>query len=263
MLHKDDPNRVLKAFEKYFKPEQNQFHSWYTLGNIHRGQFKCQHDFLNRLREVAWDCSFTNVDEIVQFLLLTHNQNTRVREELLKTMKTTDSPQDTLQIAHLAEGTTHSENCQSSTWTQWRKMPKWIAWTKAKASNSEVKGMVVAVDMAKGDLIVASGTQVVLNQDLCNCSTKYPPKQCPSYRKSCFYCKKEGHFSKFCCTRAHSQSSQHKSRKGPQSNSNVLFNEIELNGYLQIYIFTVLPIQGNTDQWVQNIKVQYWNADLK
>ena len=40
---KDDPDRVLKAFESYFKPEQNQFHSWYTLGGIYSSQFKCQH----------------------------------------------------------------------------------------------------------------------------------------------------------------------------------------------------------------------------
>ena len=37
---KDDPEKVLEAFEKYFKPEQNQFHSWYTLGSVHSGQFK-------------------------------------------------------------------------------------------------------------------------------------------------------------------------------------------------------------------------------
>ena len=73
--HKDDPNHVLKAFEKYFKPEQNQFHSWYTLGSIYSGQFKCKNDFLNRLKEIARDCSFMNVDEIIHFLFLTHNQN--------------------------------------------------------------------------------------------------------------------------------------------------------------------------------------------
>ena len=71
---KDDPDKVLKAFESYFKPEQNQFHSWYTLGSIYSSQFKCQHDFLTRLREVACDCSFTNEDEIVCFPFLTHNQ---------------------------------------------------------------------------------------------------------------------------------------------------------------------------------------------
>ena len=86
-----------------------QFHSWYTLGSIYSEQFKCQNDFLNRLKEIARDCSFTSVYEIINFLFLTHNQNTRVREELLKMMKTTDSLQDALQIAHLAEGTMHSE----------------------------------------------------------------------------------------------------------------------------------------------------------
>ena len=106
---KDDPDTVLKAFESYFKPEQNQFHSWYTLGSIYSSQFKCQYDFLTRLREVACDCSFTNADEIVHFLFLTHNQNTCVREELLKSMKTTDSLHDALHIARLAEDTMHTE----------------------------------------------------------------------------------------------------------------------------------------------------------
>ena len=106
---KDDPEKVLEAFENYFKPEQNQFHSWYTLETIYSSQFKCQHDFLMRLREVAKDCSFANADEIVRFLFLTHNQNTMVREELLKTMKPTDSLHDALKITRLAEGTIHSE----------------------------------------------------------------------------------------------------------------------------------------------------------
>ena len=63
------------------------------------------------MREVARDCSFTNVDEIVHFvfLFLMHNQNTRVREELLKLMKTTNGLKDALQIGHLAEGTMHTE----------------------------------------------------------------------------------------------------------------------------------------------------------
>ena len=106
---KDDPEKVLKAFEKYFKPEQDQFHSWYTLGSIYSSQFKCQQDFLMRLKEVACDCSFTNADEIVCFLFLMHNQNTQVRKELLKSMKTTDSLKDALHIACLAEGTMHTE----------------------------------------------------------------------------------------------------------------------------------------------------------
>ena len=45
-----------------------------------------------------------------------------------------------------------------------------------------------------------------------NCGSKHPPKRCPAYGKECHYCKK-GHYSKCCHTRAHSKSSQHKSRK--------------------------------------------------
>ena len=56
-----------------------------------------------RLREVAKDCSFANADEIVHFLFLMHNQNTWVREELLKMMKPMDSLHDALKITRLAE----------------------------------------------------------------------------------------------------------------------------------------------------------------
>ena len=73
----------------------------------------------------------------------------------------------------------------------------------------------MAMDVAEDDPIVGSETQVVLNQEdlVTTVVPKHPPKWCPAYKKSCFYCKKEGHFLKFCNTRAHSQSSQHKSRK--------------------------------------------------
>ena len=46
-----------------------------------------------------------------------------------------------------------------------------------------------------------------------NCGSKHPPRKCPAYGKECHYCKKKGHYSKCCHTRAHSQSSQCKSRK--------------------------------------------------
>ena len=62
-----------------------------------------------RLREVAKDCLFANADEIVHFLFLMHNQNTRVREELFKMMKPAGSLYDALQITRVAEGTLHSE----------------------------------------------------------------------------------------------------------------------------------------------------------
>ena len=39
---KDDPLKVLKAFKDYFKPAQNKYHCWYSLGGIYSSQFKSQ-----------------------------------------------------------------------------------------------------------------------------------------------------------------------------------------------------------------------------
>ena len=107
-----------------------------------------------------------------------------------------------------------------------------------------------------------------------NCGSKCPPRRCPAYGKEFHYCKKKRHYSKCCCTRARSQSSQHKSRKEPhdmeqephgsgqyfefkqdginvihfgnnvkgfKGNSNVLFDEID---GLNQTILTDLHIQG-------------------
>ena len=37
---KDDPLKVLKAFEDYFRPVQNKYYCWYSLGGIYSSQFK-------------------------------------------------------------------------------------------------------------------------------------------------------------------------------------------------------------------------------
>ena len=106
---KQDPDQLLSAFEKYFKPECNIFQSWYTLGSIYSNAFKTQSEFYHKLNTVANDCQFGNKEEIVKFLFLTHNQNTHVREHLLKEMQDTTSVTDMLQMACMCEGTMHSE----------------------------------------------------------------------------------------------------------------------------------------------------------
>ena len=267
---KDDPDKVLKAFERYFKPEQNQFYSWYTLGSIYSSQFRCQHDFLTRLREVAHDCSFTNADEIVRFLFLTHNQNTHVREELLKSMKTMDSLHDALQIAHLTEGTMHTEELSKQYLGTVKKDTQIdsIHHNKPKHDKNQGKSHGQQHHSNSGKRGPKTG------RNCHNCGSKPPPRRCPAYDKECHYCKKKGHYSKCCCTRACSQSSQRKSRKelhdmeqephgsgqyfeieqdginvihfgnsvkGFKGNSNVLFDEID--GPNQ-RILTDLRVQG-------------------
>ena len=65
---------------------------------IYSGAFKTQSDFYHKLNSVANDCNFTNKDEIVKFFYLTHNQNTRACEHLLKELTDTTSLADMLRM---------------------------------------------------------------------------------------------------------------------------------------------------------------------
>ena len=78
---KDDPLKVLNAFEDYFKPAQNKYHCWYSLSGIYSSQFKSQSEFMVKLHECLRECSCEKP------LFLMHNQNAHVHEELLKSLK--------------------------------------------------------------------------------------------------------------------------------------------------------------------------------
>ena len=41
---------------------------------------------MNKLNEIAAECGFTTKDEVVKLLFLIHNQESRVRNELLKNL---------------------------------------------------------------------------------------------------------------------------------------------------------------------------------
>ena len=101
---KEDPTQLLDAFKNISNLKET-FSSlgWYALGS------KTQSEFYHKHNSVANDCSFTNKEEIVKFLYLTHNQNTRVLEHLLKEMQDTTSMADILCMACVCEGTVHSE----------------------------------------------------------------------------------------------------------------------------------------------------------
>ena len=51
-----------------------------------------------KLCQCVRECSFEKPDGVVKFLFLTHNQNARVCEELLKSMKDSDGLNDILSL---------------------------------------------------------------------------------------------------------------------------------------------------------------------
>ena len=189
---KDDPLKVLKAFEDYFKLAQNNYHCWYSLGGIYSSQFKSQSESMVKLCECVRECSFEKPDEVIKFLFLMHNQNARVCEELLKSMKDSDALNDILGYAHLVEGAQHSESLSK-------------AYLDMHILN------LIQISSVKVDAIVQKknnhnnkfhgkrkGSKHRLQSkgggNCHNCGTSHPPKCCPAYGKTCYNCNKKGHF---------------------------------------------------------------------
>ena len=166
---------------------------------------------MRQLKEIAKECSFTNSDEFVKFLFLTHNQNSRVRDALLDRMKATDTPAQCLAIAKTVESTIKAE-----------KLSKSFLQNINKPQSTEVD----VVSKKKG--FKGPGPKQSRGRQQCshsrsmtkcgNCGSVHPPKKCPAYGKECFSCKKRGHFKQFCRSSQHNHSQGHggdsrKSRK--------------------------------------------------
>ena len=176
---KKDPSRLLDTFEHYFKPEHNIFQSWYALGSK---------------------------DEIVKFSYLTHNQNTRVREHLLKELTDTTSLADMLQMAHVCEGTVHSEEISK----QYLESVKTVKQVDAiyQCCKSKHKG--------RGH---RSHSRSQSRRPGCsNCGSSHPPKKCKAYGKECFHCHKKGHFSQLCHSKQQGKCPRSNVRSSSQNN---------------------------------------------
>ena len=189
---KKDLSKLLDAFECYFKPECNTFQSLYALGSIYSGAFKTQSEFYHKLKSVANNCNFTNKEEIVQFLYLTYNQNTRVREHLLKELTDTTSLTDMLRMAHVCEGTVHSEEISKQYLELVKPVKQMDVIHQPKNSKSKHKGR------GCGGHRSHNRSQSKRPGRCSNCGSNHPPKKCKAYGKECFHCHKKGYFSQFC-----------------------------------------------------------------
>ena len=144
----------------------------------------------------------------MKFLYLTHNQNTRVREHLLKEITDTISLPDVLQMARVCEGTVHSE--EISKW--YLESVKTVKQVDAihQCSKSKHKG--------RGHGSHRSHSRSQSRPGCSNCGSSHPPKKCKAYGKECFHCHKKGHFSQFCRSKQHGKSPGSNVRSSSQNN---------------------------------------------
>ena len=157
--------------------------------------FKTQSEFYHKLNSVANDCNFTNKDEIVKFLYLTHNQNTRVREHLLKELTDTTSLADVLHMARVCEHTVHSEEISKQYFESVKTVKQVDAKHQQNNSKPKHKGK------GHGGHRSQSQHRSQSRKPCANCSnygSSYAPRKCKVYGKECYHCHKQGHFSQFC-----------------------------------------------------------------
>ena len=108
--NKDKWEDVVKAFGEEFKPCQTVMQSWYQLGNLYSSHCKDQTEFMTRIKELAKEGGFTNQEEIIKFLFLIHNNNTKVREYLIDKAEPTKTSYDFLVLAKTIESQTQTES---------------------------------------------------------------------------------------------------------------------------------------------------------
>ena len=166
---------------------------------------------MRQLKEIAKECSFTNSDEFVKFLFLTHNQNSRVRDALLDRMKATNTPAQCLAIAKTVESTIKTEKLSKSFLQNINKLESTEVDVVSKRKGFKGPGHKQSRGRQQHS---HSGGKTKCG----NCGSAHPPKKCPAYGKECFSCKKKGHFKQFCQSSQHNCSQSHggdsrKSRK--------------------------------------------------
>ena len=190
---KDKLSDILDKFEAYFRLQHNMIHAWYRIGTIFSdtGEIKTQSDFMYRLKDLAKQCEFTNSDEVVKFLFLTHNRYSEVKQELLKHVTKDTTLIQCLEYAHGVEG-----NLQSV------ELSKYIEKVQPSTSTTDVHAVdkqKVKSKLRHSDVTPArqkTGDCESESSRCDKCGLKHKPKECPAFGKRCYRCGKDNHYTR-------------------------------------------------------------------
>ena len=185
---------VLDILCGHFKPTQSVLQSWYQLGSVYSSQHKDQMEFLNKLKDVAADCSFTNKDKVIKFLFLIHHTNERVKDYLIEHMKPDNTLGNVLQLAKTVETTVQTETLSKQPLQNVGKLNQteihgFNMWQRHSPKRSKSKH-----HNNHSQSHHRSGSH---GGKCCNCGSSINQK-CPAYERECYKCHKENHFSKLC-----------------------------------------------------------------
>ena len=181
---------VLQVLGGHFKPTQSVLQSWYQLGSVYWSQCMDQMEFLNKLKDVAADCSFSNKEEVIIFSFLIHSTNKRVKDYLIEHTKPENTLANVSQLARTVESTVQMETLSKQLLQNVGKLNQTeIHWeTQPKRSKSNCHINCSQSHPRPGSC----------GGRCCNCGFSHQLKQYQAYGKECYRCHKKNHFSKLC-----------------------------------------------------------------
>ena len=117
---------------------------------------------------------------------------------------------DMLRLAHVCEGTVHSEEISRKYLESVKTVKQVDAIHQCNKSKHKGRGC--------GGHRSHSRSQSRKPGGCSNCGSSHPPKKCKAYGKECFHCHKKGHFSQFCHSKQCGKSHQSNVRSSSQNN---------------------------------------------
>ena len=144
---------------------------------------------MTRIKELAKEGGFTNQEEIIKFLFLIHNNNTKVREYLIDKAEPTKTSYDFLVLAKTIESQTQTESMSRKLLEKVGNTP--IAVVQRTRSKTPYRPKFRPQSGTRGSS-PSPGRQCG------KCGFKHPPKKCPAYGKVCNSCKGRNHFWRVC-----------------------------------------------------------------
>ena len=216
------------------------------------------------------DCELDNPNELVKFLFLVHNQNGRVRENLLKELKSDSTLQDCLLIAKLTEGTVHFEKLGQSFLANVEKHDQNV--DVVNHGRQQFKKQNGSKFRQQSRSHSKGGNKDNKGGKKCGkCGTIHPPRKCPVYGKDCFQCKKKGHFSAYCRSGRNNRQHGRTPSRGPRHHHEIEQDDIgddwtfSLNHDEVVIKFTdsVTKFKGSKNVMFDEIELSRVLVDLK
>ena len=208
-LNKKKYKDVLQAFTLYLQPMQTTMHTWYQLGNIYSSQCKDQTEFMTRLKDLSKDTGFKEPEELVKFLFVIHNTDTKVREYLIDKGKPTHTCTEFLTMARTLEGVVKTETLS-------RELLGSVGRAPVSSVQQRGRGRGRARGRGRGYRSYSRpGTRSATpgSKDCGKCGKRHPPRKCPAYNKVCLRCNLKGHFKSQCKTKNIGQPQNQRSRR--------------------------------------------------